>query len=185
MNIPFLDLFKFKESENQLKYVTPWSFILTPGVCLLKNGALMTTYQIEYPDLESSSAPEIASMASLFNRSVMTLAQNEGWALFFDVKRYKTKEYPAGSFSNLAGWLIDQKRAENYHKFGEHFTTEYYITFVYQLPSDLDSKTTSLFYKQKGKKKNEKTPSRSASTRGRTTACRRMWPMPSAAFGKG
>ena len=78
MNIPFLDLFKFKESENQLKYVTPWSFILTPGVCLLKNGALMTTYQIEYPDLESSSAPEIASMASLFNRSVMTLAQNEG-----------------------------------------------------------------------------------------------------------
>ena len=156
MNIPFLDLFKFKESENQLKYVTPWSFILTPGVCLLKNGALMTTYQIEYPDLESSSAPEIASMASLFNRSVMTLAQNEGWALFFDVKRYKTKEYPAGSFSNLAGWLIDQKRAENYHKFGEHFTTEYYITFVYQLPSDLDSKTTSLFYKQKGKKKNEK-----------------------------
>lgn len=67
----------------------------------------MTTYQVEYPDLESSSAPEIASMASLFNRSCMTLAQNEGWALFFDVKRYKTKDYPAGEFSNLTGWLID------------------------------------------------------------------------------
>ena len=129
----------------------PWSFIIRPGICLLKNGALMTTYQVEYPDLEASSAPEIASMASLFNRSAMTLAQNEGWALFFDVKRYKTKDYPAGDFSNLAGWLIDQRRAENYHKFGEHFTTEYYITFVYQLPSDIDSKTTGFFFKNKTK----------------------------------
>ena len=151
MKIPSLDLLKFKEPQNQLKYVLPWSFIISPGICLLKNGALMTTYQVEYPDLEASSAPEIASMASLFNRSAMTLAQNEGWALFFDVKRYKTKDYPAGDFSNLAGWLIDQRRAENYHKFGEHFTTEYYITFVYQLPSDIDSKTTGFFFKNKTK----------------------------------
>ena len=151
MKIPSLDLLKFKEPQNQLKYVLPWSFIISPGICLLKNGALMTTYQVEYPDLEASSAPEIASMASLFNRSAMALAQNEGWALFFDVKRYKTKDYPAGDFSNLAGWLIDQRRAENYHKFGEHFTTEYYITFVYQLPSDIDSKTTGFFFKNKAK----------------------------------
>lgn len=151
MKIPSLDLLKFKEPQNQLKYVLPWSFIISPGICLLKNGALMTTYQVEYPDLEASSAPEIASMASLFNRSAMALAQNEGWALFFDVKRYKTKDYPAGDFSNLAGWLIDQRRAENYHKFGEHFTTEYYITFVYQLPSDIDSKTTGFFFKNKTK----------------------------------
>ena len=128
---------------------------MTPGVCFLKNGALMTTYQVEYPDLESSSAPEVASMASLFNRSCMTLAQNEGWALFFDVKRYKTKDYPAGEFSNLTGWLIDQRRAENFHKFGEHFTTEYYITFVYQLPSDINSKASGIFYKNKKKKKKE------------------------------
>lgn len=151
MKIPSLDLLKFKEPQNQLKYVLPWSFIISPGICLLKNGALMTTYQVEYPDLEASSAPETASMASLFNRSTMALAQNEGWALFFDVKRYKTKDYPAGDFSNLAGWLIDQRRAENYHKFGEHFTTEYYITFVYQLPSDIDSKTTGFFFKNKTK----------------------------------
>ena len=156
MKIPSLDLLKFKEPQNQLKYVLPWSFIISPGICLLKNGALMTTYQVEYPDLEASSAPEIASMASLFNRSAMTLAQNEGWALFFDVKRYKTKDYPAGDFSNLAGWLIDQRRAENYHKFGEHFTTEYYITFVYQLPSDIDSKTTGFFFKNKSKNQKSK-----------------------------
>lgn len=161
MKIPSLDLLKFKEPQNQLKYVIPWSFIISPGICLLKNGALMTTYQVEYPDLEASSAPEIASMASLFNQSAMALAQNEGWALFFDVKRYKTKAYPAGDFSNLAGWLIDQRRAENYHKFGEHFTTKYYITFVYQLPSDIDSKTTGFFFKnktknQKGKNKEVK-----------------------------
>jgi len=159
MNIPFLDFKKItREPGNQLKYITPWSFIISPSVCLLKNGAIMTTYQVEYPDLESSSASSIASMASLFNRSVMSLAQDEGWGIFFDVRRYKTKEYPAGEFSNLAGWLIDQRRAENFHKFGEHFTTDYYITFVYQLPSDMESKTTSLFFKNKNpkKKKNDK-----------------------------
>ena len=154
LKIPRLDLQKFKEPLNQLKYVLPWSFIISPGVCFLKNGVLMATYQVEYPDLESSSAPEIASMASLFNRSTMALAQTEGWALFFDVRRYKTKDYPAGEFSNLAGWLIDQKRAENYHRFGEHFTTDHYITFVYQLPSDIDSKASGFFFKKGKDKKN-------------------------------
>ncbi len=161
MKIPMLDLLKFKEADNQLKYMLPYSFILSPGICFLKNGALMTTYQVEYPDLEASSAPEIASMASLFNRSVMTLAQQEGWALFFDVKRYKTTDYPAGNFSNLAGWLVDQRRAENYHNYGEHFTTEYYITFVYQLPSDIDSKAEGILFKKNSKPKSEqkaKTP---------------------------
>ena len=118
----------------------------------------MTTYQVDFPDLESSSASSIASLSSLFNRSVMSLAQDEGWAVFVDVRRYKTKEYPTGSFDNLAGFLIDQRRAENYRKFGEHFTTDYYITFVWQLPSDMESKTTSLFFKNK-KQKPKKTKS--------------------------
>ena len=155
MNIPFLNFRKInKEPLNQLKYISPYSFILSPSVCLLKSGAIMTTYQVEYPDLESSSAGSIASMASLFNKSVMSLAQDEGWAVFFDVRRYKTKNYPAGEFDNLAGWLIDQRRAENFHNFGEHFTTDYYISFVWQLPSDAENKTSSLFFKDKttGKK---------------------------------
>ena len=159
MNIPFFDFSKVsKEASNQLKYILPYSFIISPSICLLKNGAIMTTYQVEYPDLESSSDDSIAAMANLFNRSVMTLAQNEGWAIFFDVRRYKTKEYPAGEFSNLAGWLIDQRRAENYHNFGEHFTTDYYITFCYQLPNDLENKASSLFFKnnKQNNKKNEK-----------------------------
>ncbi|MCR5252590.1 MAG: AAA family ATPase [Treponema sp.] len=154
MNIPFMDFKKtVKEPFNQLKYISPYSFIISPSVCLLKNGAIMTTYQVEYPDLESSSASTIASMASLFNKSVMALAQDEGWAIFFDVRRYKTKDYPSGEFDNLAGWLIDQRRAENFHKYGEHFTTDYYITFVYQLPSDIENKATSFFFKNKNAKK--------------------------------
>lgn len=157
MNIPYLDFKKInKEAANQLKYITPYSFIISPSVCLLKNGAVMTTYQVEYPDLESSSVSSIASMASLFNRSIMTLAQDEGWAVFFDVRRYKTKDYPAGKFSNLAGWLIDQRRAENFHKYGEHFTTDYYITFTWQLPNDIENKTSSLFFKDNKTGKNVK-----------------------------
>lgn len=154
MDVPFLDFFRLnRESANMLKYVSPYSFIMSPGVCLLKNGALMTSYQVEYPDLESSSPASTAAMAALFNRTTMALAQQEGWAIFFDCKRYKTKDYPAGEFSNLTGWLIDQRRAENYHKFGEHFTTDYYISFVYQLPGDIENKAASLFFRSGNKKR--------------------------------
>lgn len=149
----FLPLFNLKEMSkephNLLRYVLPYSFIVSPSVVVLKNGAIMTTYQVEYPDLESSSAESIVALAGLFNRSVMSLAQDEGWAIYLDVKRTKTKDYPAGEFSNLAGWLIDQKRAENFHDYGEHFTTDYYISFVYQLPSDIESKATNIFFKKK------------------------------------
>ena len=157
MNIPTLDLLKLtKEPTNQLKNLLPYSFIISPGVCLLKNAAVMATYQVEYPDLESSAAGDIAGMAELFNSSVMALAAQEGWAVWFDCKRFKTKEYPAGHFTNLAGWLIDERRNENYRSYGEHFTTEYYVTFVYQLPSEADTKSTALFYKNTNSQKNKK-----------------------------
>lgn len=155
MKIPYLDMFQFKEPLNQLKYVSPYAYIMEPNICFLKNGALMTTYQIEYPDLESSSANDIAAVAALFNRSIMSLAQNEGWAIFFDVKRMKTKEYPAGTFDNLSGWLIDQRRAENFSKFGEHFTSKYYLSLVWQLPNDFEEKGNEFFFKEKDSKENK------------------------------
>ena len=112
MKIPYMDMLRFKEKQNKLKYWLPYSFMIGQGVCLLKDGALMTTYQVEYPDLESSSASDIAGVASLFNRGIMSLAHDDGWAVQFDVRRVKTREYPAGEFKNLAGWLIGQRRAE-------------------------------------------------------------------------
>lgn len=154
MKIPYIDMSQFKEPQNQLKYVSPYYFVFGNGICVLKNGELMTTYQIEYPDLESSSANDIAAVAALFNRSFMSL--DEGWGIFFDVKRIKTKEYPAGTFDNLSSWLIDQRRAENFEKFGEHFTSKYYITFAWQLPSELEEKGNKIFYKEAGTEKKQK-----------------------------
>lgn len=156
MKIPYMDMSQFKEKQNKLKYWLPYAFMIEPSVCLLKDGALMTTYQVEYPDLESSSASDIAGVAALFNRSIMSLAHDDGWAVQFDVRRVKTREYPAGEFKNLAGWLIDQRRAENFQKFGEHYTSKYYISFIYQLPPDIDEKTTAFFFKSSGKKMDAK-----------------------------
>lgn len=152
MKIPYLDLFKSKENQNQLRNVLPYSFIMNNGVVLLKNGAVMVTFNVEFPDLDSSSFEHIASMSNLFNMSAVSLAQNEGWAIFFDVRRKKTSEYPAGEFENLAGFLVDQRRCENYKNYGQHFTTEHYISFVYQLPSDIEEKATSFFFKSGNKK---------------------------------
>lgn len=173
MKIPFLDMFQFKEPLNQLKYISPYAFIIEPNICVLKNGALMTTYQIEYPDLESSSANDIAAVAALFNRSMMSLAQNEGWAIFFDVKRIKTKEYPAGTFYNLAGWLIDQRRAENFEKFGEHYTSKYYISFVWQLPNDFEEQGKKIFYKDSSNLSSKNNSNKHKTKKNKTLAQKR------------
>lgn len=155
MTMPFLDLFKVShESKNQLKFILPYSFIISPSLCLLKNGAIMTCFEVGYPDLESSGASEIANESAMFNRQIMQLGQNEGWAIFFEAKRSKTKWYPRGQFTNLAGWLIDQRRAENFQKLENHFATEYYITFVQQLAKDLEGKTKSIFFKKTNARKN-------------------------------
>lgn len=156
MEIPFLNLKQFREPSNLLKYVTPYSFMIKPGLCFLKNAAIMTTYRVSYPDLESSSPGEIAGMAELFNRAAMSLAKEEGWALFFDAIRRRTTAYPSGNFQDLGGFLIDQRRCENYNGHGEHFTNEHYITFVYQLPNDIEEKTTAFFFKKNKKEQTDK-----------------------------
>ncbi len=154
MNIPFLDFSKMgKEPINQLKFITPYSFILAEGVCLLKNGALMTTYRVNYPDMEASSAESINAIAQLFNLSIMSLARESGWAVYFDVYRRKTYDYPAGTYNNLAGWLIDRRRADNFKNNGEHYTSDYYISFVYQLPNDMENKAKSFFFIKSRRKK--------------------------------
>lgn len=162
MKIPYLNFKKInKPYETALSNILPYSFIMTPGICMLKNGALMTTYQVEYPDLESSSAESIVAISNIFNRNIMALSQKEGWAIFFECRRHKTTDYPGAEFDNLAGWLIDQKRGENYREYGEHFSTDYYISFVYELPVDLENKTEQLFFINNNDKKNkEKNKSR-------------------------
>ena len=40
MKIPYLDMLQFKEPLNQLKYISPYAFIIEPNICVLKNGAL-------------------------------------------------------------------------------------------------------------------------------------------------
>ena len=167
MEIPGFDLKKMKKHHcfdisNQLKGLLPYAFIITPGVCLLKDAAVLCTYKVEYPDLESSSAQDIAYMSEMINQNIMGLSKEEGWSIWFDCKKSLTKEYPAGRFTNLAGWLIDERRNDNFKNIGEHFITDYYITFVWQLPPDTESKTDSLLYKKNNSKpvnkKNQKEP---------------------------
>ena len=69
----------YKNKGAELTSLCPWILMADDGIVLLKNGAFCCSYEFIAPDLDSSSASKIASIANLFNSSVMQLG--EGWAL--------------------------------------------------------------------------------------------------------
>jgi type IV secretion system protein VirB4 len=116
------------------------------GIVLGKNGAISKSYEFVAPDLGSSSAAKIASIAASFNHSLMQLG--EGWAVQFEVHRDYSNEYPGSEMDNIAAYLVEAQREENFSRLQAHFESNYYLTFTYQLPADIKNKSKSFFFKQ-------------------------------------
>lgn len=135
----------FKQTGSLVSELCPWSVMIEEGICLSKNADLIRAYSFVAPDLGSSSAEKIASVASLFNRSLMNLG--EGWGVQFEVQRSLSNLYPGAKFENIAGYLVERQRELNFMYEKAHFVNNYFIVFTYQLPSDVESKATSFFFK--------------------------------------
>lgn len=135
----------YKEKKNRLSGYCPWACMVEDGVVLLKNGALMRSFIFYCPDLGSSSAESINAVSYYFNNAIKALGS--GWAIQFEVQRYKTNDYPAASFDNEAAFIVDKCREINFKKYGEHFASSYYMTFTKELESELKQKSKNLFFK--------------------------------------
>ena len=146
-----LDLTPYKNTKNLLSGYCPWSCMVAEGVVLLKSGAIMRSFIFSCPDLGSSSAESINSVSWNFNNALKSLGT--GWAVQFEVQRYKTKEYPGAIFDNEAAYIVDKCREANFKNYGEHFASSYYMTFTKELPSELKQKSSSFFFKRDGEDK--------------------------------
>ena len=124
----------------------PWATLLADGLVLLKNGALLQSFAFSGPDLESASAAEIAGVSALFNDAVKQLGGR--WAVQLEAQRYKTTVYPSAQFDNPAAYIIDEIREGIYSagKENTHFASSYYLSFTYELPSDLKRSSTRFFF---------------------------------------
>lgn len=141
--------FKMKEYRNKGQLLTslcPWVIMADEGIVLLKNGAIASSWEFVAPDLDSSSPAKIASVASMFNNAIIQLG--EGWAVQFELQRLETHDYPGAKFDNLAGYMIDMQRSITFTRTDKHFENRYFLTLTYQLPSEIEQKSSSFFYRQ-------------------------------------
>lgn len=138
-----------KQTQNLLCYYLPYNFFIgdkDEGIIYLKPGALMRTYSFICPDLGSSSADEIAHISNRMNELIRR--QGSGWAVHFEVLRKKSNKYPVSEFSTQLGHIIDQRRKVLFKDAKPHFENYYFMTFSYNVKSDIVSKSSSLLYKK-------------------------------------
>ncbi len=136
---------QYKESKNRLSGFCPWACMVDDGVALLKHAALMRCFIFYCPDLGSSSAESINAVSYHFNNAIKSLG--DGWAVQFEVQRYKTQDYPDSTFTNEAAFIIDKCREKNFKNAGSHFESSYYLTFTKELESEIKQKSKSFFFK--------------------------------------
>ena len=140
------NLKRYKEKKNYLANLLPYACALQDGVILLKNGAVMKCYSFTCPDLGSASESSINSVSMHFNRAIKLLGSS--WAVQFEVQRVMTSDYPASVWENEAGFIIDKCREKNFQKVGEHFISNFYLTFTKELDVELKEKAQRFFIKK-------------------------------------
>ena len=140
---------KFKQTKNTFSSLLPWAFIsdFAEGVVIQKDGLLQKTFVYRGPDLESSKALYVNDMCLYINDIIKSLGS--GWAMQFETRRDITTSYLGADFSNLAAYLIDKERENTYQQYGRHYNSAYFLTIVYEPPTETTNKLLHLFTTEK------------------------------------
>jgi type IV secretion/conjugal transfer VirB4 family ATPase len=138
---------EYREPTSRLPDLLPWGGLIAPGLIMQKDGLLQKTFGFRGPDLLSSSPHELVHLNAQLNNALMRLGS--GWSLFVEAQRFRTSTYPEGQWSHAAAWVADVERAR-YFAEGAHFESSYYLTFVWQLPSDASNRLQDFFYEDAG-----------------------------------
>lgn len=138
---------EYREPTRRLPDLLPWAGVIAPGVILQKDGLLQKTIAFRGPDLVSSSPQELVQQSAQINNALMRLGS--GWTLFVESQRFATNDYPAARWEHPAAWVVDLERSR-YFAEGRHFESSYYLTFVWQLPSDASNRLEAFFYENAG-----------------------------------
>ena len=135
----------------------PWNFYVSRNlivdsettiescVVVQKNGSLQITYAFRGHDIESFSMSYVNAVYEYFNSQLMRMG--DGWMVSLEAQRYQSHEYPSSDFSNLAAYLVDKEREEDFKCSGEHYESCYFITFVYKPETEIKQRFFKFFFK--------------------------------------
>jgi len=147
---------EYREPSDRLPDLLPWAGLIARGVVMQKDGLLQKTIAFRGPDLLSRSSHELVHLTAQINNALMRLGS--GWSLFVESQRFRSSSYPKARWSHAAAWIADVERAR-YFAQGQHFESSYYLTFVWQLPSDASNRIEAFFYEDAGGSEPEGDPS--------------------------
>jgi type IV secretion system protein VirB4 len=138
------------ENAGFLYQHLPWNFITKfhEGVVVQKDGILQRTFAYRAPDIDSSDAFEVNTLAIRVNDFAKRLGS--GWAFQLEAQRFYTQEYPQAGFDLLAPYLVDREREAAFRSAGRHFDSSYYLTFIWRPPSEGVKKLTAMFVQSGG-----------------------------------
>lgn len=113
-------------------------------VVYLKDGSYQTTFQFRGKDLDSCTVYELLSITSRMNNTLKQL--NANWTIHLHAIRKKVKRYQhKKGITNIPIKMIEMER-ESFFNSGQHYESDYYITFTWLTPTDQLEKAKSIFF---------------------------------------
>ena len=130
-----LNLTEYQNKSCRISDLLPWAALVAEGVVLNKDGSFQQTLRFRGPDLESSTQEQLVAAIARLNNALKRLGS--GWALFVEARRQHSLEYPQeGDFPDPVSWLIDAQRRDEFERQGEHYESQYFLTFQYLPPRE-------------------------------------------------
>ncbi len=118
-----------------------WAFLIDEGVILMKDGSFLSGFEINPPDLETTSAAEANSVTDSVHDMLMLLG--EGYGIEVNVHRKHSTEYPIqGNHHYPTATLkaMEHERQKQYEKIGNHYTLRHTLLFTYTPPREFWSR---------------------------------------------
>lgn len=138
------DITEYRARADRLTDLLPWAALVRPGVVLNKDGSFIRTMSFRGPDLESSTDAQLVSSTARLNNALKRLGS--GWAIYVEAKRSHAQAYPdEGHFPDPVSWLVDACRRDLFEREGEHYESEYFLTFQYLPQAESVSKLSRMF----------------------------------------
>lgn len=142
---------EYKKLKDKLSYYVPWVLLVDEGVVLNKNGTLEKTFRYRGKDLDNATEEELEYIVAKINNVIKRF--DSGWSIFVEARRKRSDGYVKNGFHILGLQIIDEERYGHFQS-GNHFESEYYLTFVYLTPLDNRKKLGDFFVKRKVTRKN-------------------------------
>ena len=130
-----------KRPNEGLGDLLGWAFLIDEGVILMKDGSFVSGFELDPPDLETTSAAEANSVTDTVHDMLMLLG--EGYGIEVNVHRRHSTEYPIRqnpNFPTASLQIMELERQRQYQEIGSHFILRRTILFTYTPPREIWSR---------------------------------------------